>query len=72
MHKEDWEKTPSVTQGGRYKFKVMPLRLVNAPASSERLMERVPRGVVWSECLVYLDDILVFGPYFSTTLDRLK
>ena len=24
-------------------------------------MERVLRGIAWSECLVYLDDILVFG-----------
>ena len=35
-------------------------------------MERVLRGIAWSECLVYLDDILVFGPDFGTTLARLK
>ena len=32
----------------------------------------VLRGIAWSECLVYLDDILVFGPDFETTLARLE
>ena len=50
----------------------MPFGLVNAPATFERLMERVLRGIAWSECLVYLDDILVFGPDFVTTLERLQ
>ena len=35
-------------------------------------MERVLRRITWSECLVYLDDILVFGPDFETTLARLE
>ena len=35
-------------------------------------MERVLRGIARSECLVYLDDILVFGPDFGTTLARLE
>ena len=66
------EKTAFVTQGGLYEFRVMPFGLVNAPATFERLMERVLRGIAWSECLVYLDDILVFGPDFGTTLARLE
>ena len=68
----DREKTAFVTQGGLYKFRVMPFGLVNVPAKFERLMERVVRGIAWSECLVYLDDILVFGPDFGKTLARLE
>ena len=30
------------------------------------------RGIAWSQCLVYLDDILVFGPNFAITLERLQ
>ena len=51
---------------------VMSFGLVNAPDTFERLMERVFRGIAWSECLVYLDDILVFGPDFETMLARLE
>ena len=72
MDAADREKTAFVTQGGLYEFRVMPFGLVNTPATFERLMERVLRGIAWSECLVYLDDILVFGPDFGTTLARLE
>ena len=72
MDAADREKTAFVTQGGLYEFRVMPFGLVNAPGTFERLMERVLRGIAWSECLVYLDDILVFGPDFGTTLARLE
>ena len=72
MDAADREKTAFVTQGGLYKFRMMPFGLVNAPATFERLMERVLRGIAWSECLVYLDDILVFGPNFATMLARLE
>ena len=49
MHEEDREKTAFIMQGGLYEFKVMPLVLVNAPATSKRLMERVLRDVAWME-----------------------
>ena len=49
MDDADREKTAFVSQGGLYEFKVMPFGLVNAPATLERLMERVLRGIVWKE-----------------------
>ena len=55
-----------VTQRGLYEFKVMPFGLVNAPADGTGV-----GGITWSECWVYLDDILVFGPDFVTMLERL-
>ena len=67
----DREKTAFVTQGRLYEFKVMQFGLVNAPATFERLMEKVLRGIAWTECLVYMDDILVFSPDFASTLERL-
>ena len=72
MDAADQEKTAFITQGGLYEFRVMLFGLVNAPATFERLMERVLQGIAWSECLVYLDDILVFGPDFETMLARLE
>ena len=53
-------KTAFATHSGLFQFRVMPFGLCNAPATFERLMDRVLQGLRWSRCLVYLDDITTF------------
>ena len=50
----------------------MPFGLCNAPATFERLMDRVLCGMRWSRCLVYLDDVISFGKSISEALARLE
>ncbi|KAJ8034222.1 hypothetical protein HOLleu_20966 [Holothuria leucospilota] len=69
---EDRPKTAFVTFNGLYQFKVLPFGLCNAPATFERLMERVLKGLQWYTCLLYLDDVIVYGETFLKTLGRLK
>ena len=69
---KDREKTAFATTGGLYEYNVMPFGLANAPATFERLMEQVLRGLHWQTCLVYLDDIIVFSKTFDTHLARLE
>ena len=71
MEPEDIEKTAFTTSQGLYEFKVMPFGLANAPATFERLMESVLRGLQWEECLVYMDDIIVAGSSIEQCLQRL-
>ena len=52
-------KTPFTTHSGLFQFAVMPFGLCNVPATFERLMSQVMRGLHWKRCLVYIDDILV-------------
>ena len=40
----------------------MSFGLGNAPATFERIMERVMRGLVGKGVLIYLDDIIVYAP----------
>jgi len=72
MAPEDIEKTAFVTHSGLYEYLVMPFGLTNAPATFERMMERVLRGLQWKRCLVYLDDIIVFGSDYAQTLSNLR
>jgi len=64
-------KTAFITRNGLFQFRVMPFGLCNAPATFERLMEIVLRGLLWKRCLVYLDDIICYGRTFAETLANL-
>ena len=61
-------KTAFATHSGLFQFAAMPFGLCNAPATFERLMSQVMRGLHWKRCLVYIDDILVFGNDFESAL----
>ena len=65
------EKAAFTTRGGLWKWRVLPFGLTSAPATFERLMEQVLKGLQWKSLLLYLDDVIVFSPDFETHLDRL-
>lgn len=50
----------------------MAFGLCNAPATFQRAMGLVLRGMDWEELLVYLDDIIVLGKTFSESLENLR
>ena len=58
--------------GGLWKFNVMPFGLCNAPATFERLMERVLGSLQWQICLCYIDDVLCYSPHVSQHLVDLE
>ena len=64
-------KSAFCTHSGNFQWRVMPFGLCNAPATFERLMETVLRGLNWESCLVYLDDVIVFGRTEAQLLDRM-
>ena len=72
MDDRDKCKTAFTTHMGLYQFRVMPFGLCGAPATFERVMELVLRGLRWERCLVYLDDVIVFGKTFEQALENLE
>ena len=72
MQPEDRPKTAFASHKGLFEFTVMPFGLSNSPATFERLMEIVLCGLQWEKCLVYLDDVIVFGKTFQETLTNLR
>jgi uncharacterized membrane protein len=67
----DKQKTAFATHRGLFQFKCMPFGLANSPATFERLMEVVLSGLQWERCLVYLDDVIVFGKTLQEQLTNL-
>lgn len=73
MEETDKHKTAfSVGNLGFYECNRMAFGLTNAPATFQRLMERCMGEMNLKECLIFLDDILVFSSTFEEHLERLE
>ena len=71
MKEEDIPKTAFITKFGLYEWTVLPMGLSGAPFCYTRLMELALSGLQWNTCVIYLDDVIVFGKTFEEHLQRL-
>ena len=58
--------------GEHYQFKRLPMGLKGSPATFQRLMNNVLTGMQGIKCLVYLDDIVIFGSSLTEHNVKLK
>lgn len=72
MKNEDIPKTAFSTDTGHYEFKRLPFGLKNAPATFQRVMNNILRGLQNEICAVYLDDIIIFSTSLEEHIQRLK
>ena len=73
LKEEDNGKTAfQVGNLGFYECNRMSFGLCNAPATFQRLMEMAMGDMNLRDCLIYLDDIIIFSDTFGTHLDRLE
>jgi len=69
---EDRDTSAFITRKGCHRFTVMPFGLTYAPSVFQRLMDFVLAGLSYITCLIYLDDIIIFGRTFEQQLNRLE
>lgn len=73
VKEEDKPKTAfTVGSLGFYECNRMPFGLTNAPATFQRLMERCMGELNLRDCLIYLDDVIIFSATFDQHLERLE
>ena len=72
VNQDDIAKTAFVTKYGLFEYTTMPFGLCNAPATFQRLMEVALAGLQWTTCLIYLDDVLIFGKTFLEQISRIE
>src|SRR6266542_3670563 len=68
LRKKDRPKIAFLTRNRQYQFKIMLFGLNNAPATFQRLMNKVLRQYIGKFVQVYLDDIIIY----SNNLDEYK
>jgi hypothetical protein len=62
LHEDSKNKTAfSIPGCGQYRFRKMPMGIKNGPSSFQRAINQVLRGLLWKNCLAYLDDLLIFS-----------
>ena len=71
VEEKDTQKTAFNTPEGLYELRVMSFGLCNAPATFQHLMEQVLGDMKWTDCLVYIDDIIVVEKTFPDHLHHL-
>lgn len=60
------------TQFGHCEFLRMPFGLKTAPATFQRAINNILRGLQGIHCLVYLDDIIIFSSSLQKQLQKLR
>jgi hypothetical protein len=71
MEEESRHKTAFTTPYGLYQFRVMPFGLQGAPATFQRMMDTVVRGMQ-DISAAYLDDLVVFSNSFDEHIGHLR
>ena len=66
------KKTAFASRQGLFEFEVMPFGLMNAPATFQRYMDMILRGLTSDICLVYMDDIIIFSRSFTQHVTDIK
>ena len=73
MEEEDKEKTAfSVGPLGFFMAERMPYGATNAPSTFQRLMETCMGELNLKECLIFIDDVLIFSENFDEHIRRLE
>lgn len=72
IEKSDRQKTAFSSQAGHFEFKRMPFGLKTAPATFQRAMDSILRGLQGIHCLVYLDDIIIFSSSLQEHVEKLR
>ena len=70
LKEADIPKSAFVCKYGHFEMTRMPLN--NAASTFQRTMELALQGLQWITCLIYIDDIIVFGRNLDEHLSRIE
>ena len=69
---QDIQKSAFVCKYGHYEMTRMPFGLNNAASTFQQTVELALSNLQWITCLIYIDDIIVFGKTFEQHMSRVE
>ena len=72
MREDSIEKTAFVTPAGQFEYLVTGMGLTGAPATFQRLMAKMLGNLLYTNCLAYLDDVVIFSKTFDEHLEDVR
>ena len=72
LDKSTKDKSAFVTHNGLWEFNVLPFGLTCSPATFQRLMGHILRGLEYTSALIYIDDIIIFSKSAEEHLKHLE
>lgn len=72
LKEEDVPKSAFCCKYGHFEMTRMPFGLNNSASTFQRTMEIALQGLQWETCLVYIDDIIVYGTTFEQHIHRVE
>ena len=71
LKESDIPKSAFVCKFGQYEMTRMPFGLNNSCNTFQRTMELALQGLQWETCLIYIDDVIVYGTSFEEHMERI-
>ena len=72
VEEQDIFKTAFSVDNGKYEYCRLPMGLSNSPSTFQRVMDNIMTGLQGAECLIYMDDIIVYSSTLEEHLERLE
>jgi len=72
VREEDIPKTAFISKHGLFEFTTMPMGLKTAGATFQRVMELALKGLQWTCCILYIDDLVIPATDEVENIQRLK
>ena len=72
LNSDSIEKSAICSRKGLFEWTVLPFGLSSACATFQSLMQTMLGDMLFTSALCYIDDLIIYGPDFDTSLERLQ
>ena len=72
LHPDSIKYTAFICARGLFEYQVLPMGITNATETFQRMMNQVLKGLLYTICEVYLDDIIIYSNTIEEHIEHVK